>query len=133
MMKLQHFTMITELLQHEYIKQNIVNIGQKQEIYKGIYGKFKLLPAVPKYATHEQIVQWSQHVAAMSMSIDTLSSQLVEKNINCIELKRGDIANYCRIYNEMKVENNPFYFYVGKSNNNQYIPETDDIELDYTV
>ena len=30
-MKLQHFTMITESLQITDIKQNIVNIGQKQE------------------------------------------------------------------------------------------------------
>ena len=128
-MKLQHFTMITEALQHEYIKQNVVNIGQKQEILKGIYGKFKLLPAVPKHATHEEIVQWSQHVAAMSMCIDKLSNQLVEKNINCIELKRGDIANYCRLYHDMKKENNPFYYYVGQSNNNQYIPEQDEIQF----
>lgn len=132
-MKLQHFTMITEALQNAHIKQNVVNIGQKQEILKSLYGKFKLLPSVPKNASHEEIIQWSQHVAGMSVCIDKLLSQLVEFNIDCVEIKRGDLANYCRIYHEMKVENNPFYFYVGKSNNNQYIPEQDDIQLDYSI
>ena len=104
-MKLQHFTMITESLQITDIKQNIVNIGQKQEILKGMYGEFRLSPPMPEDPTDENLEEWQKCWLELHKSFDKLVNQLIEHNIKFSELSwslRLYLADYCRIYHDME-------------------------------